>query len=402
MAKKKLVKLKIIKALLSGSKSIFDLCALVNISAPTCVALVSSLIDDKILHKEGHGNSVGGRRPDLYNILQNSFFVLSIVMERYQTKIAILDNCYNYVVSAKTYDFNISNETDPISALHKMVSLLISEAKFDIDKLTGIGISMPGLVDAKQGNNHTFIIHTDQLRSLQQALEDTFKKPVYIQNDVKSYTVAEKKFGLAKDKNDVLVLLMDWGIGLGIIMDGQLRTGTSGFSGELGHIPFVDDGILCYCGKRGCLETVASGIALAQKAKDGIQSGAYSLLNKLSDKEINEIEPHVVIDAANLGDQYAIKILADVGGQMGKSIASLIQLFNPEMIILGGKMAEAKQYITIPMQQAINTYCMSQIREKNTIVTSELGIDAGILGITSFVLENYIDKEIEKESKNKL
>jgi len=402
LAKKKLVKLKIIKALLSGSKSIFDLCALVNISAPTCVALVSSLIDDKILHKEGHGNSVGGRRPDLYNILQNSFFVLSIVMERYQTKIAILDNCYNYVVSAKTYDFNISNETDPISALHKMVSLLISEAKFDIDKLTGIGISMPGLVDAKQGNNHTFIIHTDQLRSLQQALEDTFKKPVYIQNDVKSYTVAEKKFGLAKDKNDVLVLLMDWGIGLGIIMDGQLRTGTSGFSGELGHIPFVDDGILCYCGKRGCLETVASGIALAQKAKDGIQSGAYSLLNKLSDKEINEIEPHVVIDAANLGDQYAIKILADVGGQMGKSIASLIQLFNPEMIILGGKMAEAKQYITIPMQQAINTYCMSQIREKNTIVTSELGIDAGILGITSFVLENYIDKEIEKESKNKL
>lgn len=400
MAKKKLLKLKIIKALLEGSKSILDLCTLVNISAPTCVALVANLIDDHIIHKEGHGNSVGGRRPDLYNLLPHNFFVLSIVMERYQTKIAILDNHFNYVVSAKTYDLDISNEADPISALHKMVSILISDAKFDINKLTGIGISMPGLVDAKEGHNHTFIIHTDQLRSLQQALEDTFKKPVYIQNDVKSYTVAEKKFGLAKDKSDVLVLLMDWGIGLGIIMDGKLRTGTSGFSGELGHIPFVDDGILCYCGKRGCLETVASGIALAQKAKDGIQSGAYSLLNKLSDREINEIEPHVVIDAANQGDQYAIKILADVGGQMGKCIASLIQLFNPEMIILGGKMADAKQYITIPMQQAINTYCMSQIREKNTIVTSKLGIDAGILGITNFVLENYIDKEIENELKN--
>src|SRR3546814_3339318 len=116
-----------------------------------------------------------------------------------------------------------------------------------------------------------------------------FDKPVFIINDVKSAAIAELKFGLAKGRNDVLVILMDWGIGSGIIMDGQLRNGAAGFSGEMGHMPFVEDGILCYCGKKGCLETVASGIALAKMAKEGIQSGEDSFLNSLSDRDIEKI-----------------------------------------------------------------------------------------------------------------
>ena len=159
-------------------------------------------------------------------------------------------------------------------------------------------------------------------------------------------------------------------------------------------MPFIDDGKLCYCGKRGCLETVASGIALAKMAKSGIQSGEYSLLSALTEQELDEIEPHVIIDAANRGDQFAIKILADIGAMMGKGIALVIQLFNPELIILGGKMAEANQYITIPMQQAINTYCMTEIRERVAIQTSELGANANILGVSSNVFNIYLASEI--------
>src|SRR3546814_10067597 len=103
-------------------------------------------------------------------------------------------------------------------------------------------------------------------------------------------------------------------------MDGQLRNGAAGFSGEMGHMPFVEDGILCYCGKKGCLETVASGIALAKMAKEGIQSGEDSLLNSLSEREIENIEPQLVTDAANRGDQYAISILSNTGEKLGKEI----------------------------------------------------------------------------------
>lgn len=395
MVNQELKKLEILCYLLNENMSMGDICSHLNISIPTGQVIISDLLQDKKIIKNGQGKSIGGRKPDLYALAPQQFFVLSIEIERYQVRMAILDNHYTFIIPAKTYPLNISKQFDLVFQLDEMAMQLIKTAKVDIKNLVGIGISMPGLVNSKKGDNYTFIISTDHLRTLKQQLEDAFKKPVYIQNDVKCYAIAEKKFGLAKDKSDVLVLLMDWGIGLGIIMDGELRGGTAGFSGEIGHIPFVDNGELCYCGKRGCLETVASGIALAQMAKEGIQSGQYSLLNKLSDSEVEKIEPSVIIDAANLGDQYAINILADIGAKMGKGIATVIQLFNPELIILGGKMAKASQYITIPMQQAINTYCMMQIREKATIEVSELGVDASLLGISSIVFENYFRLEIE-------
>ena len=384
----------LIKALLYEHKSISDLCIYANISTPTCLALVNEMTAEGLVEKKGFGRSIGGRKPDLYALAPRKLFVLAIEMERYQTKMSILDNAFNFIVPIRIFNINIQREEQIISLLHKLASNLIVDSGIDIGLLIGIGISMPGLVDSKQGHNHTFIIATDKVLNLKEELERTFKKPVYLQNDVKCYASAEKYFGLAKNKPDTLVLLMDWGIGLGIIMDGEVRGGTSGFSGEIGHMPFIDDGKLCYCGKRGCLETVASGIALAKMAKSGIQSGEYSLLSALTEQELDEIEPHVIIDAANRGDQFAIKILADIGAMMGKGIALVIQLFNPELIILGGKMAEANQYITIPMQQAINTYCMTEIRERVAIQTSELGANANILGVSSNVFNIYLASEI--------
>lgn len=395
MKKIGLHKTRIRKALLNGHKSVAELCAYLNVSTPTCLHLINSLVEEGLIMKDGVGQSIGGRKPDLYALVPAKQFVLCIEMERYQTRIAILDNTFNYIVPIKTCNLHVAQEPNPELRLYELASQLINESGIDIGALVAIGITMPGLVTSRQDKNYTFILPTNQLYNLKQRLEQTFRKRVYVENDVKCYAAAEKRFGIAKGKKDVLVLLMDWGIGLGIIMDGELRGGTAGFSGEIGHIPFIDDGALCYCGKRGCLETVASGIALAQMAKQGIQSGQYSLLNRLSSSEIDKIEPHVVIDAANQGDQYAIKILADVGAKMGKGIAIVMQLFNPELVILEGKMADAGEYITIPMQQAINTYCMTQIREKASVQVSELGVNANILGIASNVLNAYFDELME-------
>jgi N-acetylglucosamine repressor len=212
---------------------------------------------------------------------------------------------------------------------------------------------------------------------------------------VKSATLAEYRFGAAQGKRDVLVLNLDWGMGLGVITDGKLRIGTSGFAGEFGHIPFIDNGVLCHCGKRGCLETVASGSALARMAREGMQSGQHTLLSELSGQALEKIEPQAIIQAANEGDQYAINILAETGRNLGKGIAILIQLYNPELIIIGGKMAEARQYITTPIQQSINTYCMTQLRERTEIALSKLGQEAGILGPVATVMERIFEHRIE-------
>jgi glucokinase-like ROK family protein len=394
--KKHLQKIRLIKHLyVKGAKTNTDICNRFGISSPTSMGLLSELTAEGLVEKKGRGKSVGGRKPDLYGLKDNSLFVLSIDMEKFKTRMVIFDNNNNRVTDVQTFPLKITENLSAVEQLYLYASELVQASGINTDKLMGIGISMPGLVNSREGRNHTYLRTPRNAESLQQILEQKFEKPVYIQNDVKSAALAEYRFGLAQSKKDVLVISMDWGIGIGMIMDGKLRSGTSGFAGEFGHIPLVENGTLCHCGKRGCLETVASGIALARLAKEGIKSGQISTLNRLSDQEIDQIEPQVIIDAANNGDQYAINMLYEIGKNLGKGIAILIQLFNPELIILGGKIAEAKQYITTPIQQSINTYCMTQLRENVTIALSELGKDAGILGSVATVMENIFESQIE-------
>jgi N-acetylglucosamine repressor len=308
---------------------------------------------------------------------------------------AIFDNNNHIISGVHTFAIELSTDLSSLAPLHAHAQELMQASGIELKKLVGIGISMPGLVDSKEGNNHTYLLTAGASESLQQLLERQFNKPVFIQNDAKSAALAEYRFGLAHGQRDVLVLSMDWGIGMGMILDGKLRSGASGFAGEFGHIPLVDGGALCHCGKRGCLETVASGSAIVRVAKAGIEAGQRTLLSQLSAPQLTQLVPEQVYEAAHSGDQFAINILAEVGTNLGKGIAILTQLFNPELIILGGEVARAKQFILPNIQQAINTYCMAQLREKTNLVVSELGNNAVILGSVATVMENIFESYLE-------
>ncbi|MDQ4140318.1 MAG: ROK family transcriptional regulator [Bacteroidota bacterium] len=393
--KKHLQKLKIIKFLyVRGAKTNAAICERFNISAPTSMALLNELISDGIVEKQGRGLSIGGRKPDLYGLQENSLFVLSIEMEKHKTRMAIFNNKNKNITGIRTFPLQITQDLTAVDQLYTCAEELIQTAGIDKNKLIGIGISVPGLVASKEGNTYTYLLTTGSSESLEEILENKFKKPVFIQNDVKTISLAEYRFGLANGKKDVLVVWMDWGIGLGMIMDGKLRSGTSGFAGEFGHIPIIDDGLLCQCGKLGCLETVASGMALVRLAKEGIKAGAVSMLSELSVEEMEQLEPPTIIEAANRGDQFAIRILSEIGMNLGKGLAILIQLFNPELIILSGTIAEAKQFITTPVQQSLNTYCMAQLREKTSIALSDLGENTLLLGSLSLVMENIFENNM--------
>ncbi|HET8753974.1 MAG TPA: ROK family transcriptional regulator [Salinimicrobium sp.] len=393
--KKYLQKIKILKNIyFQGPKTNSEICELFNFSSPTTIRLLNQLMEEGLVQKNGTGLSVGGRKPDLYDLQEKCFYVLGIQLERFQIRMAIFDNHNNKIATIEDIPFHIEKDLSAVEPLYEAVKKMIRDSEIDTEKLLGIGISMPGLVSSEEGKNFTYFLTEKESESLQQLLKKKFQKPVYILNDAKSACLAEFRFGQANQKKNVLVISMDWGVGLGIIIDGKMHQGASGFAGEFGHIPLLEDGLLCHCGKRGCLETVASGIALARMAKEGIQAGENSVLSKLSDKEIEKIEPQTIIEAANKGDQFAIKLLSEAGINLGKGIAVLIQLFNPELIILEGKFAEAKQFITIPIQQSINTYCMAQLREKTEIVLSSLGQDSVLLGSVAAVMENIFRKQI--------
>ncbi|MEC3879915.1 ROK family protein [Parapedobacter sp. 10938] len=394
-------KLKLVKALVAtNGMTNAGICKHLNLSAPKTLELINSLAEAGILEQNEKGSSIGGRKPILNKLKSNTFFVLSVEVELFKVKMTIVDNTNVFIHTASS-PFLLTKDWSSADQLKDRIADFMAASGVNWTSILAIGISMPGLINKTDGRNHTYMANDWPAQPLQDYMATAFEKPVFIINDVKSAAIAELKFGMAEGRKDVLVVLMDWGIGLGIIMDGQLRDGAAGFSGEMGHMPFVDDGILCYCGKKGCLETVASGIALAKMAKEGIQSGEDSLLNDLSQQEIENIEPQRVIDAANRGDQYAINILSITGEKLGKGMATLVQLFNPELIILGGKIAAANEYITIPIQQAINTYCMTQLKDIVTVERSRLGSDAGAKGIAHITFERYFDDLIARIGVNK-
>lgn len=362
-----------------------------NISVPVLSDLLACLVKEKWIEKKGKGDSAGGRRPDLYGLRDQSLFTICIDVELFATRMAVVDNNFNIVTAIRETAFQLGNSRQNFcNTISEGVSQLLSSADISKEKIVGCSLGMPGLISQSLGENYTYLFDPGA-PALQQELEAILQMPVVLQNDVKGAALAELRHGLAKGKKEVLVLLMDWGVGLGIIMDGQVRQGSWGFSGEIGHIPFVEDGTLCYCGKRGCLETVASGLALSRIARKDISTGTSSILAKLSKTDIQELAPSHIIDAANKGDQYAIQLLSEIGANIGKGTSTLIQLFNPELIILSGKIAEARQYITLPMQQAINTYCMTQVREKTKIITSTHPAHFRFFGYAANAMDVFFD-----------
>ncbi|SHF69780.1 Sugar kinase of the NBD/HSP70 family, may contain an N-terminal HTH domain [Salegentibacter echinorum] len=392
--KKFLQKLKIIKHLfLNGETSNAEVCQRFNVSLPTSMSLLNQLLEEGILVKKGRGKSEGGRKPDLYGLVENSFFVVSIHIERFSIKLALLDNNHTIIVQ-NSWSKDISTENNIVDQLYEWTEILLKEANVKLSQVMGVGISMPGLVSAEAGKNFSYYLSEQEPESLQDKFEDKFKTPVALLNDAKSSCLAEFRFGGARNKNNVLVISMDWGIGLGIIMGGKMHSGESGFAGEFGHIPMNEDGLLCHCGKRGCLETEASGLALVRKTKEGLEAGQTSVLNNLNKEELQKLEPETIIEAANKGDQFAINTLSEIGINLGKGIAILVQIFNPELIILEGKISQARQFITTPIQQSMNTYCMMQLKERTTLELSKLGDNSSIYGGTIAVMDNIFKDQV--------
>lgn len=370
----------------SHGSSVADLCKALKVSAPNGVALLSELIDRRIIEKKGVGKSKGGRKPELYGICKDAFHVLSIDMDIYQTRINVFNASNEACSETRTYDIELNNTEETLERLIASIEHFIKEARVDRKLLVGMGVSMPGLVNAHKGVNRTYLKFSD--KPLKDILEDRLNLPVFIENDAKAIALSVWRDGVAKGKKDVLVLFLDWGIGLGMILDGKLYRGASGFAGEFSHIPIVENGDLCICGKLGCLQTLGAGTALVKMAKEGLRDGKNSLL---ANNALGSISLNSIVEAALKGDQFAIHLFSEIGKNLGKGISILIQLFNPEQIVIGGKMAEVGQYLTMPIQQAINTYSMPQISDRVTIDLSIFGKDIGLFGALAVVMSEVFD-----------
>lgn len=199
-------------------------------SHPTLTNLVGQLFSDNLVEKAGCGKSMGGRKPDLYSLKEESFYLISIHIKKFKIKIAVVDN--NNVIKRTKNAALQKEDTDVVDQIFELASDLIKALGIDQDKLLGIGICTPitGIISSEEGIGFTHFLTEQKPRSLQQILERKFCKPVHVFNDAQSIGLAEFYFGLAGNKKNVLVISMDWGLNLRIIIDGKLHNGSSGFA----------------------------------------------------------------------------------------------------------------------------------------------------------------------------
>lgn len=367
-----------------GSLSNSELAKVIKLSTPKINSLLLELIEDGLVKELGRGDSSGGRRPNIYGLIENGFYVIGITININRTIISVFNSNNKEVIGPCYYPIKMHSDFNIFPQVNGRLEEVLQTGNIDRDKILTVGIELPGLINQKQGINKTYF---PEIKDLSEKLQKIFGLPVFFSHDAKLRAFAEQHFGLAKNKKNVLMLQVDWGLGLGIIVNGKLYYGKSGYSGEFGHLPIVDNGILCSCGKQGCLETIVSATAIARMAKEGIREGNSTLIKELVNGEIDKIDISTVMEAANRGDQFAISIFSEVGYWLGKGIVYLIQIFNPELIVLGGRLAEAKEFITAPIQQAIKTFSNRDISNDTDIKFSDLGQKAGTLGAAAYAVE---------------
>ena len=376
----------------SGDTSINKMAKLFHASIPSATGIVNDLIREGWITETGTGPARAGRPPVLYGLNPKKYLTLIMDINRHDTQLVIFD-LHNQLILKRKIDIRLDDSANFLEGLFTASDDFLKSNQISLDKLWGIGVSMPGLINSSQGINLTYPNLTPSGVPLVSHLKKHFGLPVCLFNDTKATTIGEHRFGFAVDKSQVLTINIDWGVGLGIVINGEVFNGASGFAGELGHIQVKPDGLLCHCGKIGCLDTITSAMALIRQAKEGITSGKATILLQIVNNNLDLLDTSHIIEAVHAGDEFSIDLLSTVGTELGKGLATAVHLFNPEVIIVGGLLAEAGPFISNPIEQAINKYCLSDFKNSLSIHISKLGAKARLLGTQAHLFEHLISKE---------
>ena len=355
-----------------------------KISLPTCIVLLNDLIALGYVNNYGIGESSGGRKPNLYGLPEDGFYVISCDFARFSANLAIFDCNNKLVTPVTTIDTHID---DPrlVDKVYEAAQRLMAEHNIRDEKVFGLGVDMPGLINSRLGINYT--IKDKKRQNIRRDLRQRFNKVVYIDNDARMHAFGEFQYGAAKPYRDAIVIHWSWGLGLGIFVNGQLCSGKNGFAGEFSHIPIVENGEMCICGKRGCLETIASSNTIMRRVKQGFADQIDSSLIRQFRDHPEKVTPEDVIDSARLGDEFCIAILNEIGSAMGKGLSYIIQLLNPEVIVLSGPLSKAKKYLLSPIQQSLNRLCLEKISENTLLIISDQGDLSALLGTSEMIFQ---------------
>ena len=363
--------------ILAGNSPISDIAKELVLSIPTVTKFISELMEDNFILDLGKQETSGGRRPNIYGLNPKSGFFVGVDVQIKKISLATIDFCGNIIDEGYSIKYKTEDNQESFDKICETIHDYINQLNIDKEKVLQVGINICGRVNPKTGQSFSFFNFEDA--ALSSKIEKKIGIPVTLENDSRAMMYGEFLSGVVKDEKDILFVNVNWGLGAGLIIDGKPYYGKSGFSGEIGHICAIDNEIICNCGKKGCLETEISGYAIERALKKHKEQGSTSILWKMIE-EHGEFLLSDFVAAVTKGDVLAIEIVEELGCTLGRWLAGLINLLNPEMVILGGPLAETKDYLRLPVQSAIRKYSLNIVNSDTQLVTSELGERGSLIG----------------------
>lgn len=302
-------------------------------------------------------------------------------------KIALVDKSGKIIYSNSVPTYAKMGYEYTVNNIKQAIKDLMKETNTTAKDIDGIGFDFPGQVDYKTGvvklaPNIPGWVNVP----IAQMIEEEFHIPTRIDNDVRCAALGEMKFGAGHGCENFVCITVGTGIGSGLVVNGQLVRGASNAAGEIGHIKLqMKDGLICGCGDTGCLEAYASGPSIVAMAQDYIKGGKSTKFREMAAAEGGEITPYMVAKAAEAGDPVAKRIFAIVGEYIGIGLTSVINLLNPEKVIIGGGVAEAGDLLLDPIRKTIKERAMVVAGSAVEIVPAQLGNSAGVIGASMLI-----------------
>lgn len=362
----------------NSTSTIPELSKELNLSVPTIAKVIAEMCEDGYIVNCGKMDTGKGRSPVIYGLAPDSGYFIGVDLMSNGLNLGLMNFKGELVKLDMDVPYQYRNSQEGLDELCGHVTDFIEQLDIAKERILNVGVNIPGRVNPEMG--HSFSRFNFEERPLVDLMAERIGCRVYIDNDTRAMTYGEMSKGVVKGEKDVIFVNLSWGIGCGLILNGELYTGKSGFSGEFGHFPSFDNEVLCHCGKRGCLETEISGMALHRNLLQSVKEGRQTLLAEQIMKDEASLSLDDIIDATLKEDLLCIELVEDIGQKLGRYLAGLINLLNPEMVIIGGSLARTGDSILQPVKSAVRKYSLNMVNRDSAIVLSKLQGKAGVTG----------------------
>lgn len=369
-----------------------QLAELTGLNKTTVSSLVEELFELTLVHEVGLDTSRGGRPARLLDLNPHAGFVIGVELGVDFISI-LVSNFVGGVMWRKRIDTNPEDPRDEIIAL---LLELIDEARtveaVRGTSILGIGVALPGMVDVRNG----ILLFSPNLQwrnvDLRHIVQTHTNLPVFVENDANAAAIGEHLFGIAHRVHDFVFVVVHIGIGAGLFLNGNLYRGAGGIAGEIGHTSITTErGRPCRCGNRGCWETFGNQYSLEERVRALLEVGRESLIPQLQSENAEAmLTPALIARAASQGDAVALEALNETGRMIGLGIANLINIFNPNLVVIGGTMSDAGEHLLPAINAAVKERTLIEMQQQVEVKLSAFGASASVMGAVALVVRTTL------------